>query len=296
LAATTRVLFSSSLARLSDFRCDTPRSGCGCEMCDARSSVTIVRRGVHAYHARGRAALAAPGNALLYRGGEPYRLSHPYHRDVPDLSTCVEFGDALLEEVFGPTPLARDLGTRLRPQALVLTREIVAALAGGTDRLAAEEGALAIVRAVAEDFGLAREDDRKAGAARRIERARAFVAAAPEAGHGLEAVAAAAACSPFHLARLFRRHTGMTIHGYRLWLRLVLALERLAEGERDLAGLAAALGFSHHSHLTAAFRKAFGVPPSALRERLRSAGLRQVSRILTAQAAAGAQVEGFEHR
>ena len=32
--------------------------------------------------------------------------------------------------------------------------------------------------------------------------------------------------SPFHLARLFRRHTGLSLHGYRTRVRLLSALER----------------------------------------------------------------------
>jgi AraC-like DNA-binding protein len=73
--------------------------------------------------------------------------------------------------------------------------------------------------------------------------------------------------SPFHLARSFRRHTGYTLHEYRIHLRLRAALERLAAGDEDLAVIARAVGFSSHSHLTATFRRAFGVPPSCVRKR-----------------------------
>ena len=73
--------------------------------------------------------------------------------------------------------------------------------------------------------------------------------------------------SPFHLARSFRRHTGYTLHEYRTHLRLRAALERLAAGDEDVAVIARAVGFSSHSHLTASFRRAFGVPPSCVRKR-----------------------------
>ena len=207
MPATARVLFSSSLVRVSDHACDTPRSGCGCERCDPVPSVTVMRRGVHAHHARGQVALAEAGLALLYRGDEPYRLSHPYDRDLPDRSTCVEFGAALLEEAFGRERLARDLGTPLSPRTLVLNFAVMSALRpGASGRLASEEMSLELVRAIAGDFGLSREDPRVPVAVRRrVERARAFIAAKPEADHRLEEVAAAAACSPFHLARLFKR-------------------------------------------------------------------------------------------
>lgn len=290
MAATARVLFSSDLIKLSDYSCNTPKSGCGCELCDSRSAITIVRRGVHAYHGRGRTALAEPGLALLYRGGEVYRLSHPYHRDEPDRSTCIEFGDALLEEAFGRQPLERDLGTHLSAQAHLINQEVMAALAHCMlDQTEAEEAVLAVIRAVAGEFGLARAAGAKSDAGRRrVERAREFIATRLHEDHGLAVIAGIAATSPFHLARLFKRYTGMTIRGYRLRLRLPAALDRIAEGERDLSLLAAELGFSHHSHLTSAFRRQFGAPPSKVRERLGAEGLRKKSTFLKAMPPADA--------
>jgi AraC-like DNA-binding protein len=70
--------------------------------------------------------------------------------------------------------------------------------------------------------------------------------------------------SEFHLARLFRAHTGFTLHGYRNQLRLRLALERIP-AEDDLTALAHELGFSSHSHFTDAFRALFGAPPAEVR-------------------------------
>ena len=75
-------------------------------------------------------------------------------------------------------------------------------------------------------------------------------------------------CSVFHLCRSFRRATGLTLHDYRDEVRLRLALERLEGGERDLSRLALDLGYSSHSHFTAAFRRSFGAPPSSMRKLL----------------------------
>jgi AraC family transcriptional regulator len=286
MTATARVLFASTLVKVSDVACATSKSGGGCERCDPISSITIMRRGVHAYHARGRVALAEAGLALLYRGGEPYCLSHPYDRDLPDRSTCIEFDGALLEEAFGRTRHARDLGTHLSPGTQVLHLQAVAALgADETDRLASEETTLGLVQAIVGDFDLSREDRHvPMTARRRVQRARAFIATQPEADHSLEAVAAAAACSPFHLARLFKGQTGMTIRGYRRRLRLAMALDHLADGAPDLTGLAIRAGFSDHSHMTTSFRKVFGRTPSALREQLRRQGLKKQSKFLQAAA------------
>jgi AraC-like DNA-binding protein len=85
---------------------------------------------------------------------------------------------------------------------------------------------------------------------------------------GLDGVAAAALGE---LARArWRAATGETIARTLLRVRLALALERLGDGEDDLARLAVDLGFAHHSHFTARFRAAYGVPPSVARRRLRT--------------------------
>ena len=81
----------------------------------------------------------------------------------------------------------------------------------------------------------------------------------------LEQLARQLHVSPFHLARVFRAHTGFSLHGYRLQLRLRAALARVLDGEDDLAALACELGFASHSHLTDRFRQAFERSPSALR-------------------------------
>jgi AraC-like DNA-binding protein len=78
----------------------------------------------------------------------------------------------------------------------------------------------------------------------------------------VRAVARAIGASPFHLARLFRAYTGFSLHGYRKRMRLLRALDHLAEARGRLADLALDLGFSSQSHFTDAFRQAFGVPPS----------------------------------
>jgi hypothetical protein len=53
MEATAHVLFSSDLIKLSDFTCNTPKFGCGCERSGTRYAITIMRRGVHAYYGRG---------------------------------------------------------------------------------------------------------------------------------------------------------------------------------------------------------------------------------------------------
>jgi len=90
---------------------------------------------------------------------------------------------------------------------------------------------------------------------------------------GLAEIAEAVGTSMFHLCRCFRFLTGRSLHNYRTELRLRHGLEALEGGERDLTRVALDCGFSSHSHFTAAFRRAFGDPPSRVRAAI-SAGER----------------------
>jgi AraC-like DNA-binding protein len=77
------------------------------------------------------------------------------------------------------------------------------------------------------------------------------------------------AVSPHHLSRVFRAAAGHTISRHRIALRARSALERLADGERDLARLSADLGFADQGHMCRVLRRETGSTPSALRAALR---------------------------
>ncbi len=76
--------------------------------------------------------------------------------------------------------------------------------------------------------------------------------------------------SPSHLSRTFRRETGMSVTRFRNRIRVGRALDRIEQGERDLAGLAGDLGFADHAHLTRTIKAETGHPPTALRRLLAS--------------------------
>ena len=85
----------------------------------------------------------------------------------------------------------------------------------------------------------------------------------------------AVGCSPFYLARVFRRVDGRSIHQYRLQQRLARSLERIATGH-EVAEVAFDLGFSSHSHFTATFRRAFGLTPVGFRRQATASRLRSL--------------------
>jgi AraC-like DNA-binding protein len=98
-----------------------------------------------------------------------------------------------------------------------------------------------------------------------VESVREQIAGDPAGNTPLRALARSCGLSPFQLCRLFRAHIGSTLTRYRHTLRLHLALERLRDVPVDLTALALDLGYSSHSHFTAAFRRQFGSTPSQFR-------------------------------
>jgi AraC-like DNA-binding protein len=91
-------------------------------------------------------------------------------------------------------------------------------------------------------------------------RAAAWIRAEPAARHTLAEVAHASAASARTLERLFRSETGLPFGVWRQRARLLLALQRLAEGE-TVAGVANAVGYESTSAFVAAFRRALGTTP-----------------------------------
>jgi AraC family transcriptional regulator len=72
-------------------------------------------------------------------------------------------------------------------------------------------------------------------------------------------------CSPFHLSRLFRRATGVTLYRTVVQMRLREGLERLLDQPEHVSMIALAVGFASHSHFADAFRSEFGCSPSQAR-------------------------------
>jgi AraC-like DNA-binding protein len=74
--------------------------------------------------------------------------------------------------------------------------------------------------------------------------------------------------SPYHLCRVFRDCTGLTLHQHRSELRVRAALEMLeatAGAKPSLSHVAHTLGFSSHSHFVQAMRRHAGVTPGVAR-------------------------------
>lgn len=76
----------------------------------------------------------------------------------------------------------------------------------------------------------------------------------------LDNIARKAALSKFHLCRIFKKGTGMTVHSYLNTLRMSRASYRLLENS-SISDVAYDFGFKSISHFIQTFRKTFGKTP-----------------------------------
>lgn len=230
--------------------------------------VVLVRAGLFRRRVRDGEIVADPCTAYVQRPGTEQEVAHPDgHGDVctsvhlaPGLAgTLMETGDDVPS---GPAFVDSDIDLRHR---LLLARA-----AGGADVFELGERAVRIVGDVL--FRMAPHAPAARRPSTRAYRRELVDGARQELGRNVDlslfGLAARLAVSPYHLSRVFHEVSGITVSRYRTRLRARRALERLAEGERDLAGLAAELGFADQSHLTKALHSETGLPPGVLRRRL----------------------------
>jgi AraC family transcriptional regulator len=221
-----------------------------------------------------------PGCVAVQPGGQSVRWSWDTRLSFSVISLEPAFLDRVAAEVFDLEPGNYRLLASMREQdpvisniAGVLAREALRADAGG--RLYAESLANILAVHLLRNYSLrlgpvAVADDRPAQAAhksRAVADAIAYLQANYSRDIKLEDMAAAVHASPFHLARQFKRVTGVTPHQYLVQVRVNAARSLLSagSGQRSLAEVAAAVGFADQSHLTRQFKRHFGVTPSRLR-------------------------------
>ena len=259
-------LVDSPLARVYDVVCQAPRSGYSDPEWAAVTEIVLPRRGVFVVERCGEPTVVDTNAAIVFGLDEEYRVSHP--ADSGDACTVLILPPELVEAALGD-PQGR--AARLEPRQHLGVCLVTDALREcQRDELEKEEAALLLLAALAPAFEPWPPARPVLGAAQRlrVEQARALLASAPTTHWDLRMLAQTLQCSPFHLARQFRAGTGETISRYLLRLRLGIAVERLAAGERNIAALAIAIGFTHHSHFSARFRGAFGITPSEARDLL----------------------------
>jgi AraC family transcriptional regulator len=242
----------------------------GAEECTATTQQVFPYRGVFVRHLGSDQAVAEANQVLFFNATEGYRVSHP----VPggDASLTVIISESLLREMAPRTLLRvgaalafRQLRLRIDPRAQALVallrhslREKIA------EPLEAESLALTLVQRA-----LGPRTTHAAGATvgrqRLVDRAKLVLASDLARRWTLAEIAAEVRGSPVYLTQVFKQVEGVPLYRYHLRLRLARALDFLAQYD-DLTALSLDLGFSSHSHFSAAFREAYGRSPSEFRQ------------------------------
>lgn len=275
-----RIIHATPDFRIGTFRCPVDHPEFSTAGPIEGYTVVFPRSAVWIQHDEGPAFVADPGIVTIYNRSQPYiRRPLAAEGDRSDwLSLSRELAVSIVSAIdpeaaanpAGPFPIAFGPSSAelYFQQRLLFSR----AMQGSIDEFELEQEVLLLVGAALERAMLAGrpiKSQRSASLRELVETARAEIARDPLSRRTIRELAATIGTSPFHLCRSFRRVTGLTLHHYQLELRTRLALEHIEGPDQNLSRLAQDLGFSSHSHFTAAFRQRMGRTPSRARRQLR---------------------------
>ena len=267
---TVRSLLQSAAVTIRDTYC---RGSCrhqSAEECTAATQLVFPYRGVYLRHLGSDQAVAEANQVLFFNASEGYRISHPVQGG--DASLTLVISEPVLREL-APRAFLRDsptLAFRQQRRRIDARAQVLVALLGHSLRhniaepLEAESLALTLVQRA-----LGPRTTHAAGASfgrqLLVDRAKLVLTADLARRWTLAEIAAEVRCSPVYLTQVFQQVEGLPLYRYQLRLRLARALDLLAQYD-DLTALGLDLGFSSHSHFSAAFRQAYGRSPSEFRQ------------------------------
>jgi len=263
---TVKRLLATALADVRQVKCRGTCRHRSAEECASQTHLVFPFRGVYLRHVGGDQAVADANHVLFFNRGEGYQVSHPVAGG--DTSLVVSLPEELLAEL---TPAAlcnpgdeitfnlQHLRIDARAQALVMLLKH-SLRNGSIESLEAEGLSLTLIsRAVGPRT--ARAPQSTYTHRRLVDRVKLLLASDLSRRWTLADIATEIRGSPVYLTQVFQQVEGMPLYRYHLHLRLARALDLVAERE-DLSSLAQDLGFSSHSHFSAAFRQLYGRPPS----------------------------------
>src|SRR3984957_6838600 len=240
---------------------------------DERASETQLvfpYRGIYVRHIGRDQAVADANHVLLFNAGETYQISHPV--DGGDASLVLVLPEPILSELVPPSLLngQTPLGfcrqhQRIDPRAQALVALLRHTLDNQTiEPLEAENLSLTLV---CRSLGprTSQEPQGSLGPRQLAGRISVILASDLSRRWSPAEIAKEAGGSPVYLTQVFRQGGGVPLFRYPLRLPLARALDQIAQYD-DLSALAADLGFSSHSHFTAAFRQAYGRSPTDFKQ------------------------------
>jgi AraC family transcriptional regulator len=239
------------------------------EECTTTTQLVFPYRGVYVRHVGHDQAVGEANQVLFFNAFEGYRISHP----VPggDASLTLVISEAMLREL-APVSFLRDSANVLfRPPRLRIdarTQVLVALLRHSLRQKVAEPLEAESLSLTLVQRALGRRTTHVPGASfgrqRLVDRVKLVLASDLARRWTLAEIGAEVRGSPVYLTQVFQQVEGLPLYRYQLRLRLARALDLLAHYD-DLTDLSQDLGFSSHSHFSAAFREAYGRSPSEFR-------------------------------
>ena len=232
----------------------------------ATTQLVFPYRGVYVRHVGDDQAVAEANQVLFFNAMEGYRVSHPVAGG--DASLTLDINESHLNELAPRAIIRKGLPLAFRVQRLRIdarAQALVALLrhslrAKVAEPLEAETLALTLARR-----SLGPRTSRAAGSTygqqRLVDRIKLVLASDLARRWTLAEVAAEVHGSPVYLTQAFQQVEGLPLYRYQLRLRLARALDLLGHYD-NLTSLALDLGFSSHSHFSAAFRQIYGCSPS----------------------------------
>ena len=233
------------------------------------TSLVFTYRGTYVRHVGQNQSVAEANQVLFFNAAESYRVSHPVAGGDASLSLIAH--PTLLSEIAPPSLLNNKSDSTFRPHRHRIdarTQALVAMLRyslreGTVEPLEAESLALTLLQR-ALGPRTTRGPRGSFGNQRMVDRIKLLLASDLTRRWTLAAIAAEVHGSPIYLTQVFQQVEGMPLYRYQLRLRLARSLDLLNQYD-DLTALALEVGFSSHSHFTAAFRRTYGRSPSAFK-------------------------------
>ena len=262
-----KLLLDTTTANVRDVVCD---GGCrhrSSVECAQSTFLVFPYRGVYVRHVGRNESVAESNQVVFFNKGEEYRISHP----VEGGDACLSVGVAehWLDELTPKEHVRKSEELAFRRQRLRIdarSQALVATLRYSLDRKVAEplEGETLTLTLIRRALGERTSHAAGASAGRQklVDRAKLLLSSDPARRWTLSEIGAAAGVSPVYLTQVFQQVEGLPVYRYHLRLRLARALDLLSQYD-DLTRLSMDLGFSSHSHFTAAFRQAYGRTPAA---------------------------------
>ena len=236
------------------------------EECASHTHFVFPYRGVYLRHVGNDQAVADANHVLFFNQEQGYQVSHPVMGG--DASLVLSVAEPTLRELAPRSLVCEGATFAFNPQSLRVdarTQALVMLLRhslkkGSIEPLEAEGLSLTLV-ARALGPRTTREPGATRSRRRLVDRVKVLLASDLSRRWTLAGIAREIGGSPVYLTQVFQQVEGLPLYRYHLRLRLARALDLIAERD-DLSDLAHDLGFSSHSHFSAAFRQHYGVTPS----------------------------------